>query len=239
MTQVISSIIAIIIIAGLLGYSYITRRNKQEIIDEINEFINSLTDEFLKIVTKTVDDSDPDGFNNFEEFTNNVLIKTYDTVWEFVEKKLENSFSKEKYSIIIKLINKSNVEDTVIKIFNSSSLQDKLESIFNDAARQTIKEMEEEERRAAEEAEKYERDEVDTEEYNGEHDISEFEAGRESMIEPEAPDNEAEYKEDDETMEIIEDTEDESINMMEAIESAVELADEDKEVLSNLNYYPI
>lgn len=232
MIKVISFIVTVVILLFFLIYNIIVKKRKNEVLIKISEFFDRLNDDFINIICDTIDKVDATGrvdVDDFEEFSNEILLTIYNNSWNLVCEQLEKQFGEHKYySLIKKIVTKEHVEEIVCSIYEQSTFQNRIKTVMTDEARKIIKEIEDEEKAAEKEAESYEKaseEDVDNE-YNGEHDISEFEAGRMSMVEPEYPDNESPYEEKDETMELIsEDIQETPIN--EELEHIISSSSED------------
>lgn len=198
----ISAIVLVVILIGIGLYFYFSKPTEAQK-TEIHQFLATVTDSILQIALVSIEyievNSEKKITLDIDEFRADIVKEIYDDVWDYVQITLSKDIENEKISkILSKFITKDNVEELVNSIIESNNIYEKIEDIYNSLANKVISDMIEEDKKAAEEAEKYENEELDTT-----SEPSEFDIAREEYGEIEQPDEEPAMLTDDDTIEEI------------------------------------
>ena len=193
--------IAILLVVGIFVYFKFTKPTDAQKA-EATEFLNSIKDSLIDIVGKAVDNIDSNKYLDFAEYQAAVVNAIYEDCWDYAQKKIAANISNATLSAMVsKLVTEENVRSIVDTILSETKNMDKISTIFSNNITHKLKAIEDEEAEAAVLAAKYEAGEVE-EEYEGEHDLSEFEKGRMETVEPEYPE-ETNIDTEDETVEVV------------------------------------
>lgn len=131
-------IIVLVIIIELKRYS-----DKKK----VEDFINGLGDKILEIILETINDINPKGFSNLENFRNIVLQNIYSAVWDYVAYTAEDAVEVDQITrTVFKLIDKETVvdfidnleiDDLIAKAYNKKDIPELEEEVEEDYSDQT------------------------------------------------------------------------------------------------------
>lgn len=145
--------------------------------EETAKFLTGLSSTILKIVFANVDIEKKDDkirfhLKDYNEFKHVIAAGVYDDVWEYAQVIMDSMVKDGKLSPIVKkLVTKDKVDSIVDIVIDSASCKDSLTDIYNELTKdlelsdldieRTMKGIEEIEKTALEEADKYEKEEAD------------------------------------------------------------------------------
>ena len=81
-STIFSTIVAVLILAGIIGYIYIKKRNDVEGKKELEEFFETLRITFEDYMIKYLDNTDITNFTNLSDAQLEILNDLYDQLWE-------------------------------------------------------------------------------------------------------------------------------------------------------------
>lgn len=190
---------ALIVVLGIMIYFVMKNPSTKEK-EATNKFLNDMTDTVFKIVMANVeiekqDDKIKFHLKDYNEFKHLIAAEVYDDAWEYATTVIDTMVEEGKMSPMVKkLVTKDRVEAVVDTVMDSSDCKTDLASIYKtitkdlgiteNNAEETIKQIEEEEKKAAEEAAKYEAEPQDIIEGVNDKIVSDGEPVGTDMTEP-------------------------------------------------------
>lgn len=140
-STIFSTIVAILILAGIIGYIYIKKRNDVEGKKELEEFFETLRITFEDYMIKYLDNTDITNFTNLSDAQLEILNDLYDQLWEITLNTLTNMQDKTTATIIGKVITRKNVEAFIKQVYESDKIQEKFTNKYNTAVVAASKEF--------------------------------------------------------------------------------------------------
>ena len=133
-SDIFVGIFGIIVLAAIIGYLYIKKKNDKEKGNlEVEKFLKSLEGIFQTFILQYVDAIDITNIVNVNEAQKEVLEGMYDDLWNLVQEELESSITDEfNKALIKKFLTKENVEEMARNIFNNDLVQEKFTKRYND-----------------------------------------------------------------------------------------------------------
>ena len=195
------AILAILFVAIVIYKKKTTPTEQQKL--EVKEFLDKVTDSLLIVIKNTITNTKPDSYLDLETFLNDVYLTMYEEAWIEVEKQINDIFgNRSDYGIIVKLVDRETIESLVNSLIVSESVEDKLSAVFEETFKAKFEAMEEEEKKAAQIAEAYENGTIVPDEEYVEEPEEKVEVKEEELPEK------VEYDpENDDTVELLESTE--------------------------------
>lgn len=140
-STIFSTIVAVLILAGIIGYIYIKKRNDAEGKKELEEFFETLRITFEDYMIKYLDNTDITNFTNLSDAQLEILNDLYDQLWKITINTLTNMQDKTTATIIGKVITRENVEAFIKQVYESDKIQEKFTNKYNTAVVAASKEF--------------------------------------------------------------------------------------------------
>lgn len=198
--------VVIVIIAGIFAFRSFSNRHRAK--EEAKEFLASLEDHMYTIFIKIIKEINTDDFNTLEEYEKYTVEKIYDGLWEFIDKKIQESENKDLISVLArKFLTKENVEKYIREYLDRVNTKGNLENTYGVAA------IEEKSEEMIEEDKELSKKYSDQSQFNEEVDKNsyEYEAAKEpehteeekASLNPQKDIDEEDYSDDDSSVELI------------------------------------
>lgn len=98
---------------------------------DAEKFLDDLTDKILAVTLETINDMSAEGFTDFADFNQNLIINVYNATWDFVRFTAEEAEEvNEITKAVLKLIDKNTVEKFVNNLIEEEKITDKVYNKF-------------------------------------------------------------------------------------------------------------
>ena len=132
-TGVLTTIVAVLILAAIIGYLYMKKKSdKEKGNDEVERFLKSLESIFQKFILSYIDAIDITNIVNINEAQLEILESMYDDLWKLTLEELDETVSDEfNKTLIKKFLTRENVEAIARQLFESPTVQEKFTKKYN------------------------------------------------------------------------------------------------------------
>ena len=138
---IITSVIALLVWAGIVAYIYIKKKNNKENEKELEMFLESMRITFEGFIIKYIDTIEIDNLTNLSEVQIQILNDLYDQLWQITIDNLGNIHDEFSAGVIRKLLTRKNLESFIKQIFESDIIQEKFTSKYNNTVLSASKEF--------------------------------------------------------------------------------------------------
>lgn len=126
MYSIIGAIVILAIIVLVIFLELKHSSNKKAAI----EFVKDLSDDILEVILDTINSAKPEKYTDLAEFEADLLNNIYDSAWDMVSKKAEESEVDGITKLFFKYINKETLKDIIDDVINKNNVLDTIANNF-------------------------------------------------------------------------------------------------------------